>query len=158
MQPRGQPNFPKEEEAIPIEPGIAKARSTYLSDMLDTFKTMRVQGKSFDEIKKETGVFSEKYPALFKMLKKMDEMKADLQEANNALKRDPSNPQAAQAIKNLNDNIQSCEINLNTVLRMLYKMGTGELSQHQASGIVGQVSFNTYIKPTVDRLDTERED
>jgi hypothetical protein len=45
------------------------------------------------------------------------------------------------------------EAAVRTMLYMLEKMGTGELSQHQASVIVGQRLHDTYIKPTVDALD-----
>lgn len=38
---------------------------------------------------------------------------------------------------------------LKTMLAMLDRMGTGELTQHQASVIVGQRLADTYIKPTV---------
>ena len=38
---------------------------------------------------------------------------------------------------------------INVMLRMLEKMGTGELSQHQASIIVGQKLTNTYVTPTL---------
>jgi hypothetical protein len=39
---------------------------------------------------------------------------------------------------------------LKTMLAMLDKMGTGELTQHQASVIVGQRLADTYIKPTIE--------
>lgn len=39
---------------------------------------------------------------------------------------------------------------LKTMLVMLDRMGTGELSQHQASVIVGQRLADTYIKPNID--------
>jgi hypothetical protein len=39
---------------------------------------------------------------------------------------------------------------LKTMLVMLDRMGTGELSQHQASVIVGQRLADTYIKPSVE--------
>ena len=38
---------------------------------------------------------------------------------------------------------------LRTMLHMLSKMGTGELSQHQASMIVGQKLVNTYVTPAI---------
>ncbi len=38
---------------------------------------------------------------------------------------------------------------LKTMLVMLDKMGTGELTQHQASVIVGQRLADTYIKPNL---------
>ena len=38
---------------------------------------------------------------------------------------------------------------LKTMLAMLDRMGTGELTQHQASVIVGQRLAETYIKPAV---------
>ncbi len=42
------------------------------------------------------------------------------------------------------------EGSLRTMLAMLEKMGTGELTQHQASVIVGQRLHDTYIKPAID--------
>jgi hypothetical protein len=42
------------------------------------------------------------------------------------------------------------ESSLRTMLAMLEKMGTGELSQHQASVIIGQRLHDTYIKPAID--------
>jgi len=115
-----RPNLPKEEPAIPIEPDIAKARATYLRDMVEKVKQLKAQGKQADEIKEETGTFSAQYPTLFKMLNK--------------------DTYDAAAIR--------------TMLYMLEKMGTGELSQHQASVVVGQRLHDTYIKPTVDVLNS----
>jgi len=40
---------------------------------------------------------------------------------------------------------------LKTMLAMLDRMGTGELSQHQASVIVGQRLADTYIKPNIQQ-------
>jgi hypothetical protein len=39
---------------------------------------------------------------------------------------------------------------LKTMLAMLDRMGKGELSQHQASMIVGQRLADTYIKPVIN--------
>ena len=38
---------------------------------------------------------------------------------------------------------------LRTMLAMLDRMGTGEMTQHQASVVVGQRLHDTYIKPVV---------
>jgi hypothetical protein len=114
-----RPNLPKEEPAIPIEADIAKARATYLRDMVTKVKKLRQEGKSASDIQAETGGFAGQYPTLFKMLNK------DVYD----------------------------EAAVRTMLYMLEKMGTGELSQHQASVIVGQRLHDTYIKPTVDALD-----
>ena len=56
--------------------------------------------------------------------------------------------------KMLNKDIYD-EAAIRTMLYMLEKMGTGELSQHQASVIVGQRLHDTYIKPKVDELDAQ---
>lgn len=40
---------------------------------------------------------------------------------------------------------------LKTMLAMLDRMGTGELTQHQASVIVGQRLADTYIKPNINQ-------
>ena len=52
-------------------------------------------------------------------------------------------PQLFKKIMQDGDNDPS----LRTMLAMLERMGTGELSQHQASVIVGQRLHNIYIKP-----------
>ena len=41
---------------------------------------------------------------------------------------------------------------LQTMLAMLEKMGTGQLSQHTASMIVGQRVYDTFVKPQVDAM------
>jgi hypothetical protein len=57
-----------------------------------------------------------KFPALFKMLFKID--------INN-------------------------EASLRTMLAMLERMGTGDMTQDQASVIVGQRLYDTFIKPNI---------
>jgi len=42
------------------------------------------------------------------------------------------------------------EASLRTMLLMLERMGTGEMSQHQASVIVGQRLHDKFIKPALD--------
>ena len=39
---------------------------------------------------------------------------------------------------------------LRTMIAMLDRMGSGEMSQHQASVVVGQRLHDVYIKPAVD--------
>lgn len=48
------------------------------------------------------------------------------------------------------------ESSLRTMLTMLEKMGTGDLTQHQASVIVGQRLHDIYIKPKLDEEDARR--
>jgi hypothetical protein len=48
------------------------------------------------------------------------------------------------------------EASLKTMLALLERMGTGEMSQHQASVIVGQRLHDVYIKPKMP--DMERTD
>jgi hypothetical protein len=43
-----------------------------------------------------------------------------------------------------------------TMLAMLDRMGSGELSQHQASMIVGQKVFNTYVTPSLKNATDNR--
>lgn len=43
------------------------------------------------------------------------------------------------------------ESSLRTMLIMLEKMGTGEMSQHQASVVVGQRLHDKFIQPALDR-------
>lgn len=52
-----------------------------------------------------------------------------------------------QLFKLLTKDEEYNEASLRTMLIMMEKMGTGELSQHQASVIVGQRLHDIYIKP-----------
>jgi len=115
--PKKKPNLPKEEPAIPLEPDVAAARSVFINDNIRAIKSLKDQGKTAEEIEKEVPIFARDYPALFKMLFKID-------------------------IGN--------EAALRTMLAMLDRMGRGEMTQDQASGVVGQRLYDTYIKPNLD--------
>ena len=112
-----KPNLPKEEPAIPLEPDVAAARSVFINDNIRVVKSLKEKGKTAEEIEKEVPIFARDYPALFKMLFKID-------------------------IGN--------EAALRTMLAMLDRMGRGEMTQDQASGVVGQRLYDTYIKPNLD--------
>lgn len=112
-----KPNLPKEEPAIPLEPDVAAARSVFINDNIRAVKILKDEGKTAEEAAKEVPVFARDYPALFKMLFKID-------------------------IAN--------EAALRTMLAMLGRMGRGEMTQDQASGVVGQRLYDTYIKPNLD--------
>jgi len=116
---RPPPNLPPAEEAIPIEPAVAKARATFVRHCIDKIVSMKTERKTEDEIHNEVGSFVNQYPTLFKMVMKPDGEK---------------NP------------------SLKTMLTMLERMGSGDLTQHQASVIVGQRLHDTYIKPKLDQL------
>ena len=117
MSGRKPPTLPKEEEAIPLDPSVAKTRSKYVKETLAKIEEQKQLGKSEDELKELFSKFSEDYPTLFKMVLK----------------------------KSINDP------SLQTMLFMLEKMGTGAVTQHQASGVVGTQLYNTYIKPNLDK-------
>jgi hypothetical protein len=55
-----------------------------------------------------------------------------------------------QLFKMLMNGVGLNDPSLRTMLSMLEKMGSGELSQHQASVIVGQRLHDKYIKPSLD--------
>ncbi len=55
-----------------------------------------------------------------------------------------------QLFKMLMNGVTSNDASLRTMLAMLERMGSGELSQHQASVIVGQRLHDKYIKPNLD--------
>lgn len=112
-----KPNLPKEEPAIPLEPDVAAARSVFINDNIRIIRSLIDKGKTAEEVEKEVPVFARDYPALFKMLFKID-------------------------ISN--------EAALRTMLAMLERMGRGEMTQDQASGVVGQRLYDTYIKPNLD--------
>lgn len=116
---RGPPNLPPEEPAIPLDPAIAKARSTYIRSQVAKVQEMKAAGKPDIEIREAVSRFADDYPTLFKKLLATD---------------DPN------------------DTSLKTMLLMLEKMGTGVLTQHQASVIVGQRLHDMYIKPKTDAL------
>ena len=117
-----RPSFqppPPEEEAIPLEPGVARARSDYINSNIDKIIKLKQEGKSKEEIQEMFERFIVDYPTLFKMV-----MSPNYNEGS-----------------------------LKTMMAMLEKMGSGELTQHQASVIVGQRLHDVYIKPKVDEIE-----
>lgn len=110
--------MPDEEPAIPIEPAVAAARTTYVKAKIEVVKALKTDGMTQPEVQQHPEVkdFAEKYPALFKMLFKID--------INN-------------------------EASLRTMLAMLERMGSGDMTQDQASTVVGQRLYETYIKSKI---------
>lgn len=124
MQPRrpggmpGMPAMPPEEPSVPIEPAVAAERTVYIRENIKRIKQFKEDGKTQEEVQENPSVkeFAMKFPALFKMLFKID--------INN-------------------------EASLRTMLAMLERMGTGDMTQDQASVIVGQRLYDTFIKPNI---------
>jgi len=117
MNRRGPP-LPDEEPAVPIDPAVASARSAFVKAKIEIVKRLKAQGmtQAEAEIHPELVGFVASYPALFKMLFKID-----------------INSEAA----------------LRTMLAMLERMGTGQMTQDQASTVVGQRLYDTFIKPKI---------
>lgn len=115
---RARGPMPDEEPAIPIEPEVAAARSVYIRAKIEIVKKMKSKGLSMESIQgsEEVADFAKAYPALFKMLFKID-------------------------ISN--------EGSLRTMLAMLERMGSGQMTQDQASVVVGQRLYDTYIKTKI---------
>ena len=110
--------MPEEEPAIPIEPAVAAARTRYVKAKIEIVKGLKADGMTQAEAQEHADVkdFALKYPALFKMLFKID--------------------------------INS-EASLRTMLAMLERMGTGDMTQDQASTVVGQRLYDTFIKSKI---------
>jgi hypothetical protein len=60
-----------------------------------------------------------------------------------------------QLFKTIMSGVGLNDPSLRTMISMLEKMGSGELSQHQASVIVGQRLHDKYIKPALDVENTK---
>ncbi len=107
--------LPDEEPAVPIDPAVAAARSVFIKSKIEIVKAQKAQGKLMGEVEQDPRLteFVERYPALFKMLFKID--------INN-------------------------EAALRTMLALLERMGSGQMTQDQASVVVGQRLYDTYIK------------
>jgi len=118
MNRRGPPGLPDEEPAVPIDPAVASARSAFVKAKIEIVKRLKADGmtQAEAEIHPELVGFVANYPALFKMLFKID-----------------INSEAA----------------LRTMLAMLERMGTGQMTQDQASTVVGQRLYDTFIKPKI---------
>ncbi len=119
MNRRGPPGpLPDDEPAVPIEPAVASARSAFVKAKIEIVKKLKAEGKAQAEIElhPELVTFVGSYPALFKMLFKID-------------------------IGN--------EAALRTMLAMLERMGTGQMTQDQASTVVGQRLYDTFIKDKI---------
>ena len=111
---------PEEEQAIPLEPDVAKARVVYVKAQIARLKEMKRAGKTQTEIEEELKRFAEDYPGLFKML----------------LRSETYN-----------------EPSLITMLALLERMGSGDMTQHQASVVVGQRLHDVYIKPRIPEME-----
>jgi hypothetical protein len=110
--------LPDEEPAVPIDPAVAAARSVFIKAKIEIVKSLKAQGKLMGEVEQDPRLteFVARYPALFKMLFKID--------INN-------------------------EAALRTMLALLERMGTGQMTQDQASVVVGQRLYDTYIKDKI---------
>jgi hypothetical protein len=114
----GRPGtMPEEEPAIPIEPAVAAARTRFVKAKIEIVKGLKADGMTQAEAQQHPDVkdFALKYPALFKMLFKIDENDASLR----------------------------------TMLAMLERMGKGDMTQDQASTVVGQRLYDTFIKSKI---------
>jgi hypothetical protein len=120
MSNRRRPQLPEEPPAIPLEAEVAAARTVFINDNIRVVRQLKSQGKSAEEIEKEVPVFARDYPTLYKMVLKI----------------------------NLESEKESAP--LRTMIAMLDRMGKGQMTQDQASGVVGQRLYDTYIKPNID--------
>jgi len=118
MNRRGPGPLPDEEPAVPIDPAVASARSAFVKAKIEIIKKLKAEGKTQAEVEVHPDIvsFVGSYPALFKMLFKID-----------------INSEAA----------------LRTMLAMLERMGTGQMTQDQASTVVGQRLYDTFIKSKI---------
>jgi hypothetical protein len=117
MNRRGGP-LPDEEPAVPIDPEVAAARSVFIKKNIEIVKRLKEEGKLMGEAEQDPRLtqFVASYPALFKMLFKID--------INN-------------------------EASLRTMMSLLERMGTGQMTQDQASVVVGQRLYDTFIKTKI---------
>ena len=120
MSNRRRPQLPEEPPAIPLEAEVAAARTVFINDNIRVVRQLKSQGKSAEEIEKEVPVFARDYPTLYKMVLKI----------------------------NLESEKESAP--LRTMIAMMDRMGKGQMTQDQASGVVGQRLYDTYIKPNID--------
>jgi hypothetical protein len=120
MSNRRPPQLPEEPPAIPLEPEEAAARTVFINDSIRVIRQLKLQGKTPDEIEKEVPLFARDYPTLYKMVLKI----------------------------NLESEKESAP--LRTMIAMMDRMGKGQMTQDQASGVVGQRLYDTYIKPNID--------
>jgi hypothetical protein len=96
-------------------------------------------------------IFIREQIAKVKLLKEQGKSKEEIKEEVERFAED-----YPQLFKILTSNEGYNEATLRTMLSMLEKMGTSELSQHQASVIIGQRLYDNFVKPAVDKENEEK--
>lgn len=115
------PNLPDEPPAIPLTPTEARDRAKYIRDMVKRIEGYKSSGKSSSEIEKLVPEFKRDYPKLYESI-----------------------------VFPENFNRGFYEQSLKVMLTMLDRMAANQFSQHEASIIVGQRAYDSYVKPQID--------
>lgn len=115
------PNMPDEPPAVPLTPEQARDRAKYIRDIVKRIEGYRRIGRSPSEIETLVPEFKRDYPKLF---------------------------EAILFPENFNTGFY--EQSLKVMLTMLDRMAANQFSQHEASIIVGQRAYDSYVKPQVD--------
>lgn len=115
------PNMPDEPPATPLTPEQAGDRAKYIRDMVKRLEGYKRTGRSPSEIEELMPDFKRDYPKLFESIVFSENFKGGFYEQS-----------------------------LKVMLTMLDRMAANQFSQHEASVIVGQRAFDSFVKPQID--------
>jgi hypothetical protein len=115
------PNMPDEPPAVPLTPSEARDRAKYIRDIVKRIEGYKRTGRSPSEIEALVPEFKRDYPKLY---------------------------EAILFPENFNTGFY--EQSLKVMLTLLDRMAANQFSQHEASIIVGQRGYDSYVKPQID--------
>lgn len=116
------PTRDEEAPAVPLTPQQARDRARYIRDIVARIEGYKRQGCTASEIGNLVPDFKRDYPKLFESIVFSENFKGGFYEQS-----------------------------LKVMLTMLDRMAANQFSQHEASMIVGQRAYDSYIKPQLDR-------
>lgn len=113
--------MPDEPPAVPLTPEQARDRAKYIRDIVKRIEGYKRIGRSPSEIEGLVPEFKRDYPKLYEAILFPENFNAGFYEQS-----------------------------LRVMLAMLDRMAANQFSQHEASVIVGQRAYDSYVKPQID--------
>jgi hypothetical protein len=113
--------MPEEPPAEPLTPEQARDRAQYIRDIVKRIEGYKRTGRSPSEIDELVPEFKREYPKLYEAIVFSENFKGGFYEQS-----------------------------LKVMLTMLDRMAANQFSQHEASVIVGQRAYDSFVKPQID--------
>lgn len=115
------PNMPDEPPAVPLTPEQARDRIAYVRDIIKRVENYKKAGLPASDIEARVPDFKRDYPKLFETIVFPERF----------------NPGYYNQV-------------LKVSLALLERMAANQFSQHEASVIVGQRAYDSFVKPQID--------